>query len=208
VLGAGDPVARAASVRDSLRGQSAVTGVLLAVAGALASAGDRAPGRFLLPAVAVEIALLAGLALATTCVRERARDAIFAGRAGLPVAEIAAEQRRLASSPHRAALAGRLAAARYASRHWHETSISKRPPPSVCLLVDHEPLVAEIETLVCDPAPCLRGVALLDGLLRGGYTARLYTQPIAVVVRDLGRIRFLLAAGRDGATDGDPEAAV
>jgi hypothetical protein len=209
VLGEAHPIARAASARDVLRRQSAVIGGLVPVLAVAAWADDDAVGQVLISTVAVvEMWLLAALTMATACLRDRARDAISDGAPSLHVTEIAKEYARLGTSRYRAGLADRLAAAEHAGKHWHELGISTRPPPSVCNLADHAATTTEIATLVRDPGACLRGVALLDRLLRGGYAAPLYADPIDDVARELGRIRFLLAAAQDVAAIRDPAVVV
>ena len=147
-------------------------------------------------AAVIQLLLLAGVGIATVCVRERARDLIADDAGDLRVAEVAAEAQRLATHRHRTALARSLARAQYAAIHWHELAIGSRPPPSVRNLAEHAAVTTQIIALVHEPDAPVRGIALVDRLLRGGYGATLYVGPPDALARELGRIRYVLGEMR------------
>ena len=151
MLDAADRVARAATARRAFLRQSLTNGALLVVS-AVVSRGDEPFAVTLASAtVVVQIGLVAGLVLATSQLRECARDAIADDGDGLPIAAIADERRRLASEAHRARLARSLAAAHHASEHLDEIAIGRRPPPDVRNLAEHGETIAEIVKLVREP---------------------------------------------------------
>jgi hypothetical protein len=191
-------VERAAGARTCLVRQSTVNGALLAViGGALVLRNDAATVTLLSAAIVAQIWLVAGLALATSSLHERARDVIADAAGCRSAAEVAAERRRLTSPRHRARLARTLAEVAHASEHWHEIAIGRRPPPGVRDLGEHTATIAEIVTLVREPGTSVRGVALLDRLVGGGYAATIFVGPSDGIGRELGRIRYLLAAASE-----------
>jgi hypothetical protein len=194
VLGPDHPVARSARFRAALAHQLVASVALVALSlFDLADVGERPATVALASAVAVlELCLAAGYLMARTRLREQAADLIADGGRGA-VPEVEAERRRLDSPRHRARLARELATARHAAEHWHEIAVGRRPPPSICGLIAHRDVISAIVRDVTDPATSVRAIALLDRLLRGGYAAPLYVAPAETTVRDLGRIRFLLA---------------
>ncbi len=200
-LGPAHPVARAARTRSLLGGQLTVTSALLAIVliAAVGRGGEAVTAAS--AAFVVELALACGFARAASCLHERARDVIADGDGGLRVAEIAAERERLARPAHRKRLAHTLERALLAAEHWPELWISTRPPPGVRNLLACAEATREVAQLVRDVRTPVRGVALLDRLVCGGYSSMLYDGPADALVQELTRIRFLLATGVPG---GDP----
>jgi hypothetical protein len=188
-------VERVADARKCLVRQSTVNGALLAmISGALLLRDDAEIVTLLSAAMVAQIWLVTGLALATSGLHERARNIIADATDGCSTAEVAAERRRLDSPRHRARLARTLAEVVYASEQWHEIAIGRRPPRGVRNLREHVATIGEIVTLVRDPRTSVRGVALLDRLVCGGYAATIFVGPTDGLGRELGRIRYLLAA--------------
>jgi hypothetical protein len=195
VLDAEHPVARAAERRTLLRRQLLVDAALLPLAlGCVVARGDVAVP-FLVAALVVGAWLALAVAIATTCVHERARDVIADGEGTRGVAEIADELARLGRPRTRARLARSLERALDTAERWRELSVASRPPAGVRRLAAHAPLVREIAALVRDPAPNVRGVALLHRLLTGGFAASIYDGDPVVLQQDLGRTRAALVAG-------------
>ena len=192
-LGSAHPVARAARARDLLRGQLAVASILVAVA--LADAiGRRGEAMTVASAgLVVELALACALARAAASLHERARDVIADGDGDLPVSEIAVERARLALPERRERLAHGLERALFAAEHWPQLWVSTRPPPGVLNLLPCAETAREITRLVRDPRTSVRGVAVLDRVVCGGYSSLLYDGPARALAQELARIRFLLA---------------
>ncbi len=194
-LGSTHPVARAAGARSLLGRQLAVTSALLglAVIGAVSRRGEAITVAS--AALVVELALACGFARATSCLHERARDVVADGDGDLRVAEVAAERARLDRPAHRERLAHSLERALHAAEHWPELWVSTRPPPGVLNLLTCAEATRDITQLIRDGRTPVRGVALLDRLVCGGYSSLLYDGPADALFREMFRIRFLLAAG-------------
>jgi hypothetical protein len=193
-LGADHPVSRAAEVRRVIVRQLATASVVLAAA-ALGVDRDGAHelGTFLGAAAAVEVCLAIAAFAAAVCVHERARDVIADG-GDLAVAEVEPECRRLADPRHRAALAVALGRA-LAAADRQGVPLTTRPPPSACNLLPYRATIVDVIDLVlASESTSVRGVALLDRLVRGGYAAPLYVGRPGDVGRELARIRMLLAS--------------
>ncbi len=134
--------------------------------------------------------------------RRRVHDLILEGsppRLGL----IQAEVRRLLDPVRRARSAQALTRVLYEGEHWYDFLPASRPPPSVRHLVSNAPLIHVIARDLCGEGVSPRAVILVDRLIEGGYGGALYVGGPDWVRRELGRIRFELAAG---ASSGDPEA--
>ena len=195
VLGPGHPVARAALARHVLGCQVAVAGALVVVSITDAIAHGSAAVAFLSSAAVVELALLCAFACSHLRLRERARDYIADVGDRVAIAEIAAESARLTSARQREQLARNLERAVHAAEHWHELSITSRPPPTVRHLLGCIEIAHDVVQLVRDPGTRVRGVAVLDRLVCGGYSSALYAGCPDLLARELARIRFLLQAG-------------
>lgn len=195
VLGVDHPVARAARARSSLAGQLTVTSAVLAALIVYALANGAAAVTLLCPVLVVEFWATCGLAFTSGRLRERARDVIADVDRPPSAAEVAAEHARLASSRRREQLARSLERALYAAEHWPELSITSRPPPTVRHLLQCGETAHAVTRLVRDSGTAVRGVALLDRLVCGGYSSALYAGCPDRLTRELGRIRFLLEAG-------------
>jgi hypothetical protein len=195
VLGVDHPVARAARARSILGGQLAVTSAVLAALIVYALAHGAAGVTLLCSALVVELWATCGLAFTSGRLRERARDVIADVDHPPRAAEIAAESAHLASSRRREQLARSLERALYAAEHWPELSITSRPPPTVRHLLQCRETAQAVTRHVRDSGTAVRGVALLDRLVCGGYSSALYAGCPDRLARELGRIRFLLEAG-------------
>lgn len=200
-LGPAHPVTRAACASSLLSGQLATASVLLVVAVAAALSRGGAAITVASAALVVELALACGIAGARSCLHERARDVIADGEGDIQVAEIAAERTRLSRPAHRERLASSLERALYAAEHWHQLWVARRPPPGVRNLLGCPQLTREVAQLVRDARTSVRGVALLDRVVCGGYAATLYMGPADALEQELVRIRFLLTASLPSAND-------
>jgi hypothetical protein len=196
VLGARHPIARAARARHALALQASTSGALAIVGVVELVLRGSAAVALLSSALVVELAVSLGFALAQSRVRAHARDFIAGGDDDLGAAEISAERARLASPRHRERLARDLERAMHAAAHWRQLPITSRPPPTVRHLLGCMETARAITCLVRDPATSVRGVAVLDRLLCGGYTSALYAGDPDHLARELGRIRFLLETER------------
>ncbi|MDP9258813.1 MAG: hypothetical protein M3Q31_20010 [Actinomycetota bacterium] len=194
-LGADHPVARAARARGILAGQLTVTSAVLAALLAYALEHGAGAVTLLCAALVVELWAICGLAFASGRLRERARDVIADVDQPPAAAEVAVELAHLASSRRRQQLARSLERALYAAEHWPELSITSRPPPTVRHLRPCSETAREVARLVRDPRTSVRGVAVLDRLVCGGYSSALYAGCPDRLARELGRIRFLLETG-------------
>jgi hypothetical protein len=194
VLGREHPVARASRWRDILVDQAVGASCLLAIATAVAVARHTPSAiAFASCAFVVETWVLAGAGFATTLLRGRARDVIADGDDGSEIVEITIERQRLVHHRTRVRLAQSLERALYEAEHWHEIPISTRPPQGVAQLATRGATVADVARLVRDPASGVRGIALLDRLLRDGYASPLYRGPERALDEELRRIRYLLS---------------
>ena len=187
VLGAEHPVARAAAGRAVLCRQLLVTSGLLPLALGCVVVRGTAAVPFVAATLLVGAWLGFGLAAATSCLHERARDVIADGDGTGGALEIAIERDRLALPRTRDHLARSLERALDAAEHWREISVASRPPAGVRRLVAHAALVREIAALVRDPATGVRGVALLHRLLSGGFAASIYDGDPRLLAQELAR---------------------
>jgi hypothetical protein len=206
VLGPSHPIARAAAWRSALGGQLVANTVLLLIAAVL-SRGSTGWRVVLSVGLIVELLLACGLALATTLLRERTRNAIADGgdKGELAeVREVAAEAARLGAPRVRARLSDTLAAALRDAERWPTLSVNSRPPPAVQNLLDHDAVVREIIRLAREPKAPVRALALLDRMLREGYSGMVYAGPSDALGRELGRVRYLLAEAPDAAPHHEP----
>ena len=195
VLGPGHPVARAALARHVLGCQVAVAGALVVVSFIDAIARSGAAVAFLSSAAVVELGLLCAFAFAYLRLRERARDYIADVDDCVAIAEIAAERARLASVHQREQLARNLERAMHAAEHWHELSITSRPPPTVRhLLRMHRERARRGAARARPDDSGARRRAPRSSRLRSVSSA-LYAGCPDLLARELARIRFLLQAG-------------
>jgi hypothetical protein len=193
VLGADDPLSRAASVVHALVRQVAATSGVVAL-GVLALCEHRAWGvRLLCAALIVELSLVGILALALQVQREHVLRLIATGRGELPVEEVAREAQRLATPRHHAQLATRLERGLEEAVCWHQLTVASRPPPGVRLLCEFAPEVDAIVDQLRGGRVALPGVALLELFLIGGYGSSLYAGDRDALREQLWRIRSLLS---------------
>ena len=196
VLGPNHPLTRSTELVHTLAVQAIATAAIAAL-GAIAAA-DRQPWAAILLAVAVfvELIVLAILALSCELRRERVLGVIASHPELLPLAEVGREKRRLMNVGHRSALADRLGRALDQARSWHQISVALRPPEGVKLLSAFACEVEEVAELVRTPVPNVRGVAVLELFLIGGYGSALYAGDSEVLQQQLWRMRYLLNPGR------------
>jgi hypothetical protein len=127
--------------------------------------------------------------------RERALEVILSGHEDLPLSELQPLRRRLLDARRRAQLAASLERCLVAARDWDRTLPNLRPLGNVRLFAAHQELVREIASLLrADAVPRARGVALCEWLLTDGVSSPLYRSDGDALARELGRIRFDLAA--------------
>jgi hypothetical protein len=165
------------------------------LAGILAAAAPRITraGWLAASAAVVDLALLGLLLVLASGRRRQARELIIErGRADL--AELQAERRRLLAPAHRHRLARRLQRALDTAAGWDAQLPASRPPASVRNLLSSASTVrAVVEALEAESAD-LRGVALVDRLLDGGYGSPLYRDEPARLRSELARVAFELGA--------------
>lgn len=193
VLGPDHPLSRSLSASRTVARQAMVCAAFLA--GILAAAAPQIgrAGWLAASAAVVDLALLGLLLVLASGRRRQARDLIIErGRADL--AELQAEGRRLLAPAHRHRLAGRLRRALDAAAGWDAQLPASRPPASVRNLLSSACTVrAVVEALEAESAD-LRGVALVDRLLDGGYGSPLYRDEPARLRSELARVAFELGA--------------
>ncbi len=93
---------------------------------------------------------------------------------------------------HRSALADRLECALEQACRWHQISVASRPPEGVKLLSAFASEVEEITDLLRSSVPNVRGVAVLELFLIGGYGSGLYAGDSEELQQQLWRMRYLL----------------
>jgi hypothetical protein len=198
------PIARLAAARRILERQLAVATVVTVAAGVIAALRPGAAREVTLAvALLVELWAVAALVIVIAWSRECIRNRI--GDGDDPVhADLAGEARRIATAAYRERLARSLLRALADARDWPSLSIASRPPPPIQNLRALEPEVAEIVALLRDPTSPVRGVALVERLVRGGYASVLYAGPRDRLEREVGRIRFILAGEPDLEVPGRP----
>ena len=172
---------------------------LLILAGFVSFARGPARPVELIAAAAVCV-ILAGLVLSAWCGRRRrAFEVIVAGDEDLPLAELDPVRRRLENPRYRARLAHAFDRSLRAAEQWHRTVPSMRPLSNVRLLLPLVDDVREIQRLLrADSVPRVRGIALCEWLLTDGVTSPLFGRDGEALRRELGRIRFNLAAEECG----------
>jgi hypothetical protein len=193
LLGSNHPLARA-----TRRLRSACLHLLYGAA-LLPAIAVFAPGparRVELGAAGVTCVLLGGLALAAWGIqRQHALQVIIAGGEDLPLGELEPVRRRLSDPRRRLQLAASFDRYLRAATQWHRTPPQLRPPANVRMLLPLQDDVREIARLLrADTLPRVRGVALCERLLTDGATSPLYSSDPDALRRELGRIRFALAA--------------
>jgi hypothetical protein len=193
VLGADHPLVRALDRLELLLKQSAAAGVLLFTVAVAAVAGVPDAAAFIVAAVVVQVALALGLLIVAAQRRERARDLIIDGRAGLPLAAVDRERQRLLSSTCRRRLADSLDDARELAASTRWLSRSSRPLFRSNVVAAADPQLAEIAARLRSDEVEAVGVALMWRLLFDGGSP-LYGDDVAplgealdLVARRLGR---------------------
>ena len=192
-LGDDHPLSEAERTMAVLRQQAVVCLALALASPAVLVLMDRASAvALLVAATAVEAGLCAGIAIARSVRRDRIHDMILAGT--IPeLAVVAVEVGRLASADHRRKLAASLERALDDGEHWHEFLPAARPPYGVRDLPAHAETIREIATGLRGDVPSIRGVVLVERLLRGGFGSALYGGHRGWLASELNRIRYELA---------------
>jgi hypothetical protein len=164
------------------------------------------------PARPIELAVgagtcvvLVGLVAASWCSRRRqALELILAGDEDLPLQELVPLRRRLRDRRGRSRLARSLEHSLRLAERWDETPPQLRPVANLRLLLPLQEEVRDIARLLrLVSVPRVRGVALCEWLLTDGVTSPLFGNDGDALRRELGRIRFDLAA-RPDARSSDP----
>jgi hypothetical protein len=190
------PIPRLVAARRILERQLAVATVVTVAAAVVAALRPGGPREVTLAAAMVELWAVAALVIVIAWSRECIRDRIGDGDDPLHP-HLAAEARRIAAPEYRERLARSLLRALADARDWPSLAIASRPPPPIRNLGALDPEVAEIVALLRDPRSPVRGVALVERLVRGGSAAVLYAGPRDRLEREVGRIRFILAGEPD-----------
>jgi len=127
--------------------------------------------------------------------RRRALDLIIAGDEDLPLDELEPVRRRLCDPRGRARLAESLERCLRTAERWYEIAPPMRPVGNMRLLLPHADDVRDIARLLrAHTVPRARGVALCERLLTDGVTSPLFRDDADALRRELGRIRYALAA--------------
>ena len=193
LLGEDHPLLRAARMLAAVRRQTWVCAAFL-LALAVAFRSHPARGAWLIGSAGVVALVLSGLALwlRDEC-RRRARDVIIDYGTGIAVPEVEAEADRLAGVEHRRRLAARLASAVDAAERWAEISPASRPPPTIRNVLPHREAALTVIALLGGERASVRGVALVERLLDGGYGSALYMGNARGVGEELRRAVFELS---------------
>jgi len=123
--------------------------------------------------------------------RERIHDMLVAGEVP-SLASVVAEARRLGDPRHREQLAAALERALDEGRRWYEFMPASRPPSGVRHLPQHAGAIEDISTALRHDSASVRGVVMVERLMRGGYGSAIYGSEADWLRRELGRIRFEL----------------
>jgi hypothetical protein len=193
LLGPDHPLVRATRTLASVRRQIQVcVSFLLALAVAFRS--DPARGAWLVGSAGAVALALWGLALLLRdeC-RRRARDVIIDHGTAIAVPEVEEEAARLVGVEHRRRLAAQLASAIDAAERWGEISPASRPPPTIRNVLPHRQSALTVIALLDGERASVRGVALVERLLDGGYGSELYMGNARGVGEELRRAVFELS---------------
>jgi hypothetical protein len=188
----GGPLARL--LRDRHTGLQQLISVTLVQAAGLGihSAGNKFGVALAGAGGAVQLVLTCRLTALGMALRQLCVEAIGEGRAGLPLACVQREARRLAEPRTARQLAGSLE---------HVTDIAGRPPasPAAGTLVtprvvrELSPELRQVVALLRSEEVPVRGVAAVE-LLLTGPTTPLYGGRVEPLREELGRARYLLSA--------------
>jgi hypothetical protein len=192
VLGPDHPLVQVGRTIAAVRRQAVVCTAFL-VGIALATWPHPGRGAWLMGSAAiVNLGLLGLIAALHDERRRRARDVIIRHGPVPSVPEVAAAARRLSTIEHRRQLARRLSDALDSAERWTTISPASRPPPTIrTLLVHRHAALSVIDQLQHDHV-AVRGVALVERLLDGGYSSPLYRGDARRLGEELHRAAFEL----------------
>jgi hypothetical protein len=185
--------------RRALTVQALVTSVPLALA-AIGIALDAASAPLLLGAAAL---VHLGLVVVNQYLRRRARElseelTASGNGAARSLQLVEDEYRRLASPLERHRLAGSLERWIADARRWPRLGRGLPPPPGVSSLRFTVDEARDVVSLLRAGPADVRGVALTSRLLSDGGSSPLFGPDPEALREELVRIRFLLAASREG----------
>jgi hypothetical protein len=193
VLGDEHPLVHAERALGQAVRQAAACAAALAATPALLPLGAGLAASVTLAAVLVELVLLARVGLVWCARRARVHDLIVGGAGGaLPL--VRREAARLLEPAHREAVAATLERALRDAERWHTFLPASRPVGGIRGLAPHGEAVRELAAALRSGAVTADVVVLTEWLLNGGYGAGLDPSRGDGVARELGRIRFRLAA--------------
>jgi hypothetical protein len=190
-LGADPALARCAETLWVVRRQ-AVVGLLPVFAGAVGVAFAAPWGMTLLVvAGTVELALLSAIMLASSRLRERARESIISGRADFRLSAVARERARLLRPRLRRSLAGALEDLVQVAQRWHSVLRQYRPVFDPRLVRATAPELQTIARLLRSRSARAAAVARVERLLTSGASPLYGHDPaelrveLAHILRDL-----------------------
>jgi hypothetical protein len=173
LLGNDHPLVRVDEATAAVERQALVCAAFL-LATVAAAYPDLARGAPLVgSAAAVDLALLALVAMLRRQRRICARNVIIE-RGPLNLPRVRLEMARLADQRYGAELAVRLRRALEDAEGWHSLLVASRPPVGILALLPHAELVREIADHLDASPTNVRGIALAERLLDGGYSSPLY----------------------------------
>ena len=187
MLGRDHAVSRASTTVRVLVRQIAATAGAAGFGVYAIATGQRWGIRLLSAAVLVEFALLAIFVLARQVRREHVLALIANGRGRLQIDEVKREVRRITTERHRQELATRLEDALEQALHWERLHVAYRPPPGVRALRLFVPEIRTAGAVRAADAD-VRGVALLELMLMGGYASVLYASERAALENESAAI--------------------
>jgi hypothetical protein len=195
LLGADHPLARVSQRLGVRREQSLVVGAVLLASIVALLAGESAALWFVVAAAVVEADLACGSALLAQTRRDRVLDVIVDGRGSLPLAAVQRARRRLLDPAHRTFLARWLDAMRHDAQRPIRRLPATRPLYSVRVIRAVAPELEQIAGLLRSDHAGLRGVALMERMLRDGASS-LYREDAESLRQELRGIRLLLEGRR------------
>jgi hypothetical protein len=201
VLGRGHRLTRAISNLHALAVQ-VIVAALATLAGAAALIGHvRHSGLLFGVALAVSVAFALAWILAARVARERAEDLVAAGDDSVVLPVLARVRRRLATKKQREALAHSLETLHRDALRWYEILPQFRPPHGVQQLRHVSSEVGALATALRRDRVRVQGVALMARFLSDGYGSPLYGNEPEPLREELNRIRYLLEATDEPASE-------
>jgi hypothetical protein len=186
------PYRRALGATAVMRRQAGALAAFLLLAAVLSHQSLRRAVPVELCGLVVGLVLGCGIAGQVAATRRLARELIIErGRAD--IAELVPERERLLGEENRERLAEQLLRTLRLAESFDRLAVASRPPPGVRPLARHADLVRSIAARLEQPRPSLRGVALVERLLDGGYAASIYHLDPVALEREIRRIRCQLS---------------